>query len=38
LLIVGAVYNLASGRVEFLKETLENLPATAYAKEDITGK
>jgi carbonic anhydrase len=38
LLIVGAVYNLTSGRVEFLKETLENLPATRYAKNDITGR
>lgn len=38
LLIVGAVYNLASGRVEFLKETLENLPKTSYLKEDITGR
>lgn len=38
LLIVGAVYNLASGRVEFLKETLENLPKTHYAMGDITGK
>lgn len=38
LLIVGAVYNLATGRVEFLKETLENLPKTHYTKQDITGK
>jgi carbonic anhydrase len=38
LLIVGAVYNLASGKVEFLKETLENLPHTNYTKKDITGK
>jgi len=38
LLIVGAVYNLASGKVEFLKETLENLPKTHYAMNDITGK
>ena len=38
ILIVGAVYDLASGRVEFLKETLENLPPTKYAKNDITGK
>jgi len=38
LLIVGAVYNLASGRVEFLKETMNNLPKTHYAMNNITGK
>jgi carbonic anhydrase len=38
LLIVGAVYDLSSGKVEFLKATLENLPATKYAKNDITGR
>lgn len=38
LLVVGAVYNLSSGKVEFLKETLENLPKTHYATNDITGK
>lgn len=38
LLIVGAVYDLASGKVEFLKETLENLPKTNYTTSDITGK
>jgi carbonic anhydrase len=38
LLIVGAVYDLANGRVEFLKETLEKLPATRYAQQNITGK
>ncbi len=38
LLIVGAVYNLASGKVEFLQETLENLPGTHYTKNDITGR
>ncbi len=38
ILIVGAVYDLASGKVEFLKETLENLPQTRYAKNDITGR
>jgi len=38
ILIVGAVYDLASGRVEFLKETLENLPKTHYTMNDITGK
>lgn len=38
LLIVGAVYNLTLGRVEFLQETLVNLPRTRYASNDITGK
>jgi carbonic anhydrase len=38
LLIVGAVYSLTNGRVEFLKETLENLPKTKYTLNDITGK
>lgn len=38
LLIVGAVYDLATGRVQFLPETLEKLPVTKYAKMDITGK
>lgn len=38
LLIVGAVYNLATGQVEFLEETMKNLPPTNYAKDDITGK
>ncbi|MFA1770851.1 carbonic anhydrase [Rufibacter glacialis] len=37
LLIVGAVYNLGTGKVEFLEETMQNLPATRYAKNDITG-
>jgi carbonic anhydrase len=38
LLIVGAVYSLTNGRVEFLKETLDNLPKTSYNTNDITGK
>jgi len=37
LLIVGAVYNLATGSVEFLSETMQNLPATKFSKRDITG-
>ncbi len=37
LLIVGAVYNLATGSVEFLSETMENLPPTNFSKRDITG-
>lgn len=32
LLIVGAVYNLKTGNVEFLPETLENLPDFSAAK------
>jgi carbonic anhydrase len=38
LLIVGAIYDLGTGQVTFLKETLEKLPPTAFAKRDITGK
>jgi carbonic anhydrase len=38
VLIVGAVYSLNNGRVEFIQETLENLPATKYLKNDIVGK
>ncbi|MEJ7914064.1 MAG: carbonic anhydrase [Chitinophagaceae bacterium] len=37
LLIVGAVYDLGTGKVEFLKETLEDLPKTTFASRDITG-
>jgi carbonic anhydrase len=38
LLIIGAVYDLATGKVEFLDETMQNLPNTHYAKNNITGK
>jgi len=38
ILIVGAVYNLSTGKMEVLKETLENLPPTRYNTADITGK
>ncbi len=38
ILIIGAVYNLSTGKVEFLQETMENLPQTHYSKDDITGK
>lgn len=38
LLIVGAVYNLSTGKVEILKETMQNLPPTRFAKHDITGR
>ena len=37
LLIVGAVYDLGTGKVEFLKQTLENLPATKFSTRNITG-
>jgi carbonic anhydrase len=37
LLIVGAVYNLGTGKVQFLEETMQNLPSTRYAKNNITG-
>jgi carbonic anhydrase len=37
LLIVGAVYDLGTGKVEFLKETLENLPETRFSTRNITG-
>ncbi len=38
LLIVGAVYDLATGKVEFIEETMQDLPETHYSMEDITGK
>lgn len=38
LLIVGAVYDLATGKVEFLDETMQNLPSTNYSTVDITGR
>lgn len=37
LLIVGAVYSLETGVVEFLEETLQDFPPTEYSTEDITG-
>lgn len=37
LLIVGAVYDLSTGRVEFLDETMTNFPPTDYSTRDITG-
>ncbi len=37
LLIVGAVYDLATGKVEFIEETMQDLPETHYSMEDITG-
>lgn len=38
LLIVGAVYSLESGKVEFLEETLQEFPPTGFSTEDITGR
>ena len=38
LLIVGAVYDLANGKVEFLQETMQGFPSTTYGTEDITGR
>lgn len=38
LLIVGAVYDLESGMVEFLDDTMNNLPKTAYSIINITGR
>lgn len=37
ILIVGAVYSLESGKVEFLEETLQDFPPTEYPTKDITG-
>ena len=38
LLIVGAVYDLATGEVTFLKETLKDLPATTFTTGSILVK
>jgi carbonic anhydrase len=38
LLIIGAVYDLATGKVEFLEETMRNLPKTKYSQQNIAGK
>jgi len=38
ILIVGAVYDLSTGKVEFLEETLENLPVSNFPQENIMGK
>lgn len=37
LLIVGAIYDLPTGNIEFLEETMQELPATDYSTKDITG-
>lgn len=37
LLIVGAVYDLSSGKVVFLEDSLADLPPTKYSMNDITG-
>jgi carbonic anhydrase len=38
LLIIGAVYDLGTGLVEFLPETMADLPRTAFSRNNITGK
>jgi carbonic anhydrase len=38
LLIVGAVYDLSTGQVEFLEETMQKLPDTDFATRDIMGE
>ncbi|CAN5917489.1 hypothetical protein BH24BAC1_BH24BAC1_07410 [soil metagenome] len=38
ILIVGAVYDLSSGKVQFLEETMDKLPPTTYSQRDVTGK
>ena len=35
ILIVGAIYDLSKGKVEFLPETMENLPKTHFSKRNI---
>jgi carbonic anhydrase len=37
ILIVGAVYDLATGKVEFLEETMIDLPPTKFSKREIMG-
>ena len=37
LLIIGAVYDLGTGKVEILKQTTESLPKTAFSTKNITG-
>lgn len=37
LLIVGAIYDLPTGNIEFLEETMQELPDTQYSTKDITG-
>ncbi|EIM78030.1 hypothetical protein A3SI_04337 [Nitritalea halalkaliphila LW7] len=37
IVIIGAVYDLESGKVEFLEETLTDLPASKFSKRDIMG-
>ncbi len=38
ILIVGGVYDLETGKVEFLPETLVDLPATKFSNRDMMGK
>jgi carbonic anhydrase len=37
ILIVGAIYDLENGKVEFLEETLQDLPATTYNRNVLAG-
>ncbi len=38
ILIVGGIYDLESGNVELLPETMVDLPHTAFSNQDIMGK
>ena len=38
ILIVGAVYDLSKGKVEFLPETLANLPPAKFSNRNIMGQ
>lgn len=38
ILIVGGIYDLETGKVEFLPETLKDLPASNFSKRDIMGE
>jgi carbonic anhydrase len=38
LLIIGAVYDLATGKVQILEDSLNKLPKTKYAKDNIAGR
>lgn len=37
ILIIGAVYDLQTGKVSYLPETLKNLPSSKYGQRNITG-
>ena len=38
ILIVGALYDLSKGKVEFLPETMEKLPETQFSNKNIIGQ